>query len=225
MGDDVTTATQMFTEMLRESSSRSQGVLRDIGDEEFFWEPCGGCWTVHRRSEKRARHADGAGEWVIDYVAPDPTPAPVTTIAWRVVHLASVNFMYWEYAFGAAKAKFPKLELPGNAREAVQWLDQTQQKLLEVLGTLDDEELDVPRRTNWGQKWPTRQLFKTLLDEQIHHGAEIALLRDLYRNRSTLRREEVEQDERAGHAQAAVGDKSRSAAKATRQATGRKARG
>lgn len=27
----------------------------------------------------------------------------------------------------------------------------------------------------------------TLINEQVHHGAEIALLRDLYRNRGTLR--------------------------------------
>lgn len=187
----MTTATQMFTEMLRESSTRLQGQLREISDEEFFWEPCDGCWTVHPRSEKRAKHADGAGEWVIDYVAPDPTPAPVTTIAWRVVHLASVNFMYWEYAFGPAKAKFPTLELPGSASASVQWLEQTQLRLLQTLEALDDDELDAPRRTNWRQKWPTRQLFKTLLDEQVHHGAEVALLRDLYRNRATLKREDL----------------------------------
>ena len=178
----------MFTEMLRESSGRFQRALAGIGSNEFFWELCDDCWTVHHRSEKRAKHADGGGAWVIDYVAPDPVPAPVTTIAWRVVHVATVNFMYWEYAFGPAKAKFPKLEIPETALDAIAWLSETQATLVETVAGLDDDELDVPRRTNWGQKWPTRQLLKTLLDEQIHHGAEAALLRDLYRNRDTLRR-------------------------------------
>ena len=31
------------------------------------------------------------------------------------------------------------------------------------------------------------QIFTTLITEQTHHGAEISLLRDLYRNRDTLR--------------------------------------
>jgi hypothetical protein len=39
---------------------------------------------------------------------------------------------------------------------------------------------------NWGEEWPTSRLFETLISEQVHHGAEISLLRDLYRNRATL---------------------------------------
>jgi hypothetical protein len=189
VGEVVTTAVQMFTEQFTESGTRLLQVLDGIDDDEFFWEPCDGSWTVHHRSEKRAKHADGAGDRVIDYVAPDPVPAPVTTIAWRVVHVATVNFMYWEYAFGPAKAKFPKLTIPGTAKDAIAWLAETQSPLVEALRGLNDEELDENRRTNWGQKWPTRQLFKTLVNEQVHHGAEVSLLRDLYRNRSTLRPE------------------------------------
>jgi hypothetical protein len=30
-------------------------------------------------------------------------------------------------------------------------------------------------------------VFAVLIDEQVHHGPEIALLRDLYRNRGSLR--------------------------------------
>jgi hypothetical protein len=50
--------------------------------------------------------ADGSGEWVIDYEVPDPKPAPVTTIAWRVVHIAAVNYLYWDYAFGSASIPY-----------------------------------------------------------------------------------------------------------------------
>ena len=41
----------------------------------YLWEPVPGCWTVHR---------DESGAWVIDYAEPDPEPAPLTTIAWRL---------------------------------------------------------------------------------------------------------------------------------------------
>ena len=124
----------------------------------------------------------------------------------------------WEYAFGPAKAKFPKLELPGTAMASVQWLAESQSELLDVLVTLDDDELDVPRRTNWGQKWPTRQLFKTLLDEQIHHGAEVALLRDLYRNRATVGRRD-DTTATIGRALTVEGASRRASRKPTRSST------
>ena len=182
----VATATQVLTELFAESSTHILKVLDAIDDEEFFWEPCFGCWTVHRRGEVRARSADGCGEWVIDYEAdPEPDPAPVTTIAWRAVHVAAVNYLYWDYAFGSASLTFD-LEMPGSASETVVWLAASQQPLLAALSVIHDEELDHPRRTNWGEERPTSWLFTTLINEQVHHGAEISLLRDLYRNRATL---------------------------------------
>ena len=61
-------------EFLRDEFVRSSEalgrILGGIGDEEFFWEPVAGCWTVHPRSEVRAASADGCGEWVIDYEVP-----------------------------------------------------------------------------------------------------------------------------------------------------------
>jgi uncharacterized damage-inducible protein DinB len=167
------------------ASEKLGQVLAGIGDEEFFWEPVQGCWTVHRRSEVRAASADGCGEWVIDYEVPNPDPAPVTTIAWRTVHIAAVNHLYWDYAFGPATLSFD-LEIPGNARAAVAWLRASQQPLAEVLAGLGEADLDLPRRTNWGQLWPCHQIVSTLITEQLHHGAEISLLRDLYRNRASL---------------------------------------
>lgn len=59
-----------------ESSEALSRVLADIEDEEFFWEPVAGCWTLHPRSQVRAASADGSGEWAIDYEVPDLTPLP-----------------------------------------------------------------------------------------------------------------------------------------------------
>lgn len=176
-------------EFLRDEFARSSEalgrILGGIGDEEFFWEPVAGCGTVHSRSEVRAASADGCGEWVIDYEVPDPDPAPVTTIAWRAVHVAAVNYLYWDYAFGPATASFD-LEMPGNAAAATRWLRASQEPLIAVLAALSDFDLDTPRKTNWGEWWPCHKIFTTLIHEQVHHGAEISLLRDLYRNRGTL---------------------------------------
>ena len=55
-----------------------------------------------------------------------------------------------------------------------------------VLEALTDSELETRHSTNWGEWWPCHGIFTTLIREQVHHGAEIGLLRDLYRNRETL---------------------------------------
>ena len=165
------------------SSAHLIEVLAEIDDEEFFWEPVPGCWTVHRRSEVRATSADGSGEWVIDYELPEPSPAPLTTIAWRTCHVAAVNYLYWDYAFGPATLTFD-LEFPGSASDAISWLGASQRLLSDVLHGLDDDaELDALVSTNWGDQWPVSRIFTTLINEQVHHGAEISLLRDLYRHR------------------------------------------
>jgi hypothetical protein len=126
---------------------------------------------------------DGSGEWVIDYEVPDPEPAPVTTIAWRLVHIAAVNYLYWDYAYGPATMSFD-LEMPGSAGAAVTWLVESQQPFTAKLAELTDADLEAPCKTNWGDIWPAYRIFTTLIDEQVHHGAEISLLRDLYRNRA-----------------------------------------
>jgi hypothetical protein len=178
------TATQILKEQFADSSAKVLEILDGIEEEEFFWEPCAGCWTLHRRSEIRASRVDGAGDWVLDdeWISP---PTPVTIIAWRTIHIAAVNYVYWDHAFGPATATFD-LEFPGTAEAAIAWLAASQQPLGDTLRSLNDEEMGRLRRTNWGEEWPTYQLFKTLVNEQVHHGAEISLLRDLYRNPATL---------------------------------------
>lgn len=109
----------------------------------------------------------------------------MTTIAWRTVHVAAVQCQYWDYAFGPATASCD-LEVPGNAAAATALLRASQGPLSGVLAALTDPELETPRRTNWGGWWPCHRIFTTLIREQVHHGAEISLLRDLYRNRETL---------------------------------------
>ena len=160
-------------------------VLGGISADEFFWEPVSGCWTVHPRSESRGVNADGSGEWVIDYDPSQPQPAPFTTIAWRTLHLAGVNYLYWDYAFGTASLTFD-LELPGDPEEATDWLFASHEPVMDALSGLTDTDLDKLVPTNWGEQWPLHQVIGTLINEQVHHGAEISLLRDLYRYRGSL---------------------------------------
>jgi hypothetical protein len=52
---------------------------------------------------------------------------------------------------------------------------------------MSDDLLDDMRPTHFSVAWPAHRVFSTLIDEQVHHGAEIALLRDLYRRRDPER--------------------------------------
>jgi len=146
--------------------------LEGLTDEEFFWEPVPGCWTVHRSE---------TGCWLADYADPAPDPPPFTTIAWRLVHIASCKVMYHEYAFGAGKLTWDELEYPHTAVDAITWLEEGHGKLQAALGQLSDAELTEMRLTNWGEQWETWRIFWTMVFHDLHHGAEIGCLRDLYR--------------------------------------------
>lgn len=102
------------------------------------------------------------------------------------MHIAAVNYLYWDYAFGPATATFD-LEMPGTAHDALDWLAASQAPLTKVLSDLTEDALDDLVPTNWGDRWPVRRIFMTLITEQVHHGAEISLMRDLYRNRRSVR--------------------------------------
>jgi DinB superfamily len=159
---------------------RLRQQLTGLTDDEYFWEPVPGCWTIHR---------DESGAWVSDYAEPDPDPPPFTTIGWRLAHIADCKVMYHEYAFGARKLTFPDLEAPVTVAAAVARLEEGHQLLREDLAGLTDRALDDPRLTNWGEPWPAWRIFWTMLDHDAHHGAEISCLRDLYRlGRSAPRR-------------------------------------
>lgn len=48
------------------------------------------------------------------------------------------------------------------------------------LETATDDDLLEPRPSHLGEEKTAGEVVRILLDEQTHHGAEIALLRDLY---------------------------------------------
>jgi hypothetical protein len=89
--DAVPTATEVLRSQWTGLAQRLQSWLSGLGDDEFFWEPVPGCWTVKPETSR-------PGGWTYDYEWPAPSPAPLTTIAWRLVHIAGDNWIYWEHA-------------------------------------------------------------------------------------------------------------------------------
>ena len=146
--------------------------LEGLTDAEMFWQPIPNCWTVRQ---------DENGCWVIDYALPEPEPSPLTTIAWRLVHVAACKIMYHEYAFGLGKLTWDELDIPHMVGDAVAWLETGQSQLKTALDNLNDAALAEIRPTNWGDMWPTWRIFWTMTAHDLQHGGEIGCLRDLYR--------------------------------------------
>jgi hypothetical protein len=182
-GDDVhvsRVAVELLEHQLRDSHDRMRSRLEGLTDEEFFWEPVAGCWTVR---------ADATGKWAADYPGgPHPEPPPFTTIAWRLVHVSECKLMYHEYAFGAAKLTWPEIDSAHTAESAMAQLEEGQALLVADISRLEDGDLGRSVLTNWGERWPSWKVFWTMISHDLHHGGEIGALRDLYRARPIAER-------------------------------------
>lgn len=62
----------------------------DLTDDEFFWEPTAPTWSVRRREDCRTRTPFGNGSWIADFEIPEPSPTPLTSIAWLAWHVGSM---------------------------------------------------------------------------------------------------------------------------------------
>ena len=146
--------------------------VEGLTDAEFWWEPAPDCWTIRRKPN---------GMWAADYEVPDPEPAPLTTIGWRLVHVAECKLMYHEYAFGSGKLTWPEIDSARTPEAAIAQLEEGHALLVRDLQSMTNDTLEEPRMTNWGEEWPTWKVFWTMIQHDNHHGGEIGALRDLYR--------------------------------------------
>jgi hypothetical protein len=162
----------LLTRTMDEAYARLRDRLAGLSEEEFFWRPVPDCWTIH---------PDESGRWTYDYAIPDPEPAPLTTIAWQLVHLGTSKVMYHEWAYGPARLTFPELPVPGTPAGALALLDRGQALLRDDLQGLSEDRLDEAVPTNWGDHWPAWRIFAVMADHDAVHGGAIGCLRDLHR--------------------------------------------
>lgn len=156
---------------------RVRGCLDGMDTNEYLWEPVAGCWTV-----KLA--ADGSGRAPLQY--PEPDPPPVTTIAWRTYHLGvDALERYSDRLFGTRATDLEPDQWfldPDHARGA---LDAAWATFGAGVDSLGEDGMWRAIGPAWGPyaEETHAALLLHLFDELSHHGAEISLLRDLYRNR------------------------------------------
>ena len=172
----MASSAEVLRQLWSKSCERLLTRVADLTDEEYRWEPVPGCWNIRPSSSSPSG-------WIVDYPQVHPSPPPFTTIAWRITHIADGNSIYWEHSFGPRQRNFWDLPPHGDAAGAVEYLRASQIPITSTLAVLEDDDLDAPRPTHFGVQWPTGRVLAVLLTEQVHHGAEIGVLRDLHRFR------------------------------------------
>ena len=161
-----------------------------LTDEEYLWEPAPGAWSIRRRGEAASPRPSGPGNWQLDGAAGDPDPTPVTTIAWRLGHLHSDVAGRWEWTFGERRRPPDQLvDFDPSAAVALERLWATLGRWRDSVAAVTDEQLDTVGYCQYPWSDAAELPFIAVLWasnlEFIHHMAEIALLRDLYRTRPT----------------------------------------
>lgn len=161
--------------------------LVGLDDEEYLWEPVPGSWSIRRRTD---------GHWFSEstWGGEEPAAPPFTTIAWRLVHISTFNLGTRANAYFGPDAHQPGTdmfderyvpEVPATAAEAIGQLEEMSSRWLEGIAGIDDERLAAPVGPTGGRYAddPMAALVLHVSRETMHHGGEIGVLRDLYRNR------------------------------------------
>ncbi len=167
--------------------ARTLARIDGLSDHEYFWEPVPGCWTLRRGAD---------GRWTLDGRGgggPAPDPVPVTTIAWRIGHMGGMALGgFTTMRFGADLAEDAK-EFPGSASEVKEFLEANYRAWRDALGGLDEAGWNAPLGPSWGDYADddTFDLALHVLDEVVHHSAEVGMMRDLYSQRASLRSAET----------------------------------
>lgn len=146
--------------------------LETLTDQEYLWEPVPGCWSI------RPTGPGGRGEF--EQAWPAPEPAPVTTIAWRLSHLAVGVFgLRASRYFGDGSLTHDNAERPLTARKGVAYFKEQALAWRSHIERLD--QAGLARRVGEPEHAPVASLVLHVNREALHHLAEVSLLRDLYR--------------------------------------------
>lgn len=187
---DVDWSVQVLDQLTFGWESIARPRLEGLTDDEYRWEPVAGCWSIRPRAESTTTMAAGGGDLVIDFEVPEPVPAPVTTIAWRLGHVIVGVFGARNAShFGGPAIDYFTFRYAGDAATALAQLDEGYERWVGGVRSLGPDGLARPcgeAEGEWANS-PMATLVLHIHREVIHHLAEVALLRDLYAHRASLR--------------------------------------
>jgi uncharacterized damage-inducible protein DinB len=117
---------------------------------------------------------DGDWEWV--------PPRGGRHIAGILGHVAGGKQMNIAHSFDG---RSPDWQDPDFARqrsvpEIIDWLRDGQQRLLDRISALEDDDLTKPRTMHWGRQRETRWLIAQMITHDLFHAGEINHIRALH---------------------------------------------
>ncbi|MDQ3525857.1 MAG: DinB family protein [Chloroflexota bacterium] len=145
--------------------------MESLTDAEYFREPVENCWNVFRND---------VGSWAVTWTEPEP----FTTIGWRLVHIAIPIFgQRARNHFGDGTVSLETTPIPGSADDAMALVTEQYGIWREGVAALGEEGLERPCGPAEGpyKDHPFATLVLHINREFLHHAAEVAVLRDLYR--------------------------------------------
>jgi hypothetical protein len=161
--------------LARYAFERTTARLQGLTDDEYLWEPVPDAWSVRTASDGSVQVDTGSST----------SPGSFTTLAWRIWHLCdcygSARNERWLLGTddGDASSRCrPRADTAG----ALESLDVAVRWWLALLEALPEADLGAPLGAVAGTYASHTKASFVLheMDEHIHHGAEIGLLRDLY---------------------------------------------
>ncbi|WP_239163144.1 DinB family protein [Paractinoplanes rishiriensis] len=157
--------------------------LDGLTDDEYYWQPVAGCWTLSRRGQSSAPMSIGVGDFTLDYAEQPHGREPVTTIAWRLAHMIAVFGPPSVPHFEGTRLEHPRVAYSGTADGALRQLDDGYEAWIRDVRGLGSAGLAVRQGALSPPEYADAPLAKLIMHvhrEAIHHGAEVSLLRDLY---------------------------------------------
>ena len=159
---------------------------RRLTDDEYLWEPVPGAWSIRPRAEARTAMAAGGGDLVADFEFPEPDAgagdddrlAPGPRDRRHLRHAQRQPLRRAAHGLRRRRVAGRRRLGPGHARRRLRRLGQGR-------AGLDEAKLAEPVGPAEGPyaAYPYAALVLHINREAIHHLAEVALLRDLYRSR------------------------------------------
>lgn len=161
--------------------------LDSLTQDEYLWEPVPDCWSIRASDADASAPLWGTGPYRMEQAEGNPTPAPVTTIAWRLGHMIVEVLGERVYShFDGPEITVETFPFAGTADEALTQLDVVYRHWIDGVKALGGDGLTQACGPSEGPfaEAPLAALVLHINREMLHHNAEVMLLRDLYRARS-----------------------------------------
>lgn len=108
----------------------------------------------------------------------------VSTIEWKLAHLAGWKMRYANFLFGNGSHSFDEIMTCDTLEKVLTYLQKARDAMREGIQGLTDEMLSEERPTGWSAPRDRAPIFPTLnwmIQHDVYHAGQIRTMRGLYR--------------------------------------------